>query len=53
MNERNKKLVVAVAFAAAAFFFTFGVFDWSLGDTDLLFAGLLSMAAAFLIEHLP
>lgn len=48
-----KNTVVIVAFIAAIFFFALAVFDVTLGDVNLVPAGLLSLAAGFLIERLP
>lgn len=48
-----KPLVVLAAFGAATFFFALAVFDVVLGDVNLVPAGLLSLAAGFLIERLP
>lgn len=51
----NKTWVVLAAFIAAIFFFICAVFGADIGMTDfeLLAAGLLSMAAGFLIERIP
>lgn len=52
----SKATVVIAAFVAAIFFFVLAVFSVDLGDftqLEQVAAGLLSMAAGFLIERLP
>ena len=48
-----KALVVLAAFIAAVFFFAMAVFTVNVADILLVPAGLLSLAAGFLIERFP
>jgi len=53
MLDKHRSHLVLAAFVAAVVFFVCAVFDWSLGSTDLIAAGLLSMAAGFVLERAP
>jgi hypothetical protein len=41
------------AFVASLFFFICGAFSVDLGDVNVLYAGLSSAAAGFVLDHLP
>lgn len=49
----NKTYLVVAAYAAAVFFFAMAVFTVELGNLNEVAAGLLSLAAGFLVERLP
>lgn len=49
----HKPLLVFLAFLAACVFFGCAVFGWSLGDVNLLDAGLFSTAIGLALGALP
>lgn len=49
----SKATLVIVAFAVAAVFFALEVITVEIGELNQIAAGLLALAAGFLIEKLP
>lgn len=50
---KYKPYLIMAAFAAAVFFFLCAVAGWDLGNLNEVAAGLLALAAGFLVERLP
>ena len=49
----TRVLVALLAFVAAAVFFGCAVFDQTLGDVNLIAAGLFCVAVGAVVDHLP